>query len=380
MNELSIDRLRELAKAAEPPCVSLYMPTHRRGVDLQQDPIRLDNLVRAAERLLETDGHPTERIAALLDPVRGLRTDDAFWAHQLDGLAILCHRAGPTILKLPLSVDELVMNGQRPYLKPLLPLLTGDGRYRVLSLSQGSVRMFEGNRDGLQELDIPDLPQSVSDVVGDDLEQKTPQQHSVGGDGRGIQHGSGGATDVSKQELEKFVRAVDQALHAALEGRICPLVVAAVDHVAAAFRNVTHARRMLKQTLSGNLEHLDAHELHARAWPLVAEEFAADLRKVTELVRAGLGTGKVVQRIEEVVNAAHEGRVANMLVAIDTIRWGRFDPDARLVEPHPERRSGDIDLLDRAATDCLLHGGRVHALRLDEMPGDDAKAIAVLRW
>jgi hypothetical protein len=52
MPQLTTDTLRELIKAHEPPCISLYQPTHRTSPDNQQDPIRYKNLVREAERSL----------------------------------------------------------------------------------------------------------------------------------------------------------------------------------------------------------------------------------------------------------------------------------------------------------------------------------------
>ena len=52
MRPLTTDVLRELLKGDEPPCISLYQPTHRANPDALQDPIRYKNLVRDAEQSL----------------------------------------------------------------------------------------------------------------------------------------------------------------------------------------------------------------------------------------------------------------------------------------------------------------------------------------
>jgi hypothetical protein len=44
-NEVSV----ELLSPHEPPCLSLYQPTHRRHPENQHDPIRFRNLVREME-------------------------------------------------------------------------------------------------------------------------------------------------------------------------------------------------------------------------------------------------------------------------------------------------------------------------------------------
>jgi hypothetical protein len=367
--------LRRLVVEAQQPCLSIYVPTHRSGPEVQQDAIRFEKALREGERLLRAAGADPD---AMLGSVRLLRDDAEFWAHQSDGLAVFCDGREPTIHRVPITVEETVRLGDRPYLKPLLPLVSkGGARYRVLALSQQSVRLFEGSAEGLAPVTVPDLPQSVDDVVGD-TRRGGLQQHSEGPSGVGIVHGQASTADIAKAELEKFVRAIDGALHSALSSRPLPLVIAAVDHVASAFRQV--ARADDAHTLSGNPDQLGAADLHERAWPLVAPSFDRERERVLETVRRGLGTGKVVQRIDEVVLAAYEGRVDTMLVAYDVSRWGYFDRKTKAVSIHDERNPRDHDLIDCAAIDCMLHGGTLHALRYEDMPGDDAKAIAVLRW
>ena len=52
MKTVTIDHLREVRAPQEPPCVSLYQPTHRHHPDNKQDPIRFRNLVDGAEASL----------------------------------------------------------------------------------------------------------------------------------------------------------------------------------------------------------------------------------------------------------------------------------------------------------------------------------------
>jgi hypothetical protein len=52
VNTLNNNYAAELLDNCNPPCLSLYQPTHRRHPDNQQDPIRFGNLVKQLEESL----------------------------------------------------------------------------------------------------------------------------------------------------------------------------------------------------------------------------------------------------------------------------------------------------------------------------------------
>ncbi len=65
------------------PCVSIFMRTERTGREIQQNPIRLKNLVKEAEDRLHQLGVRSSE--SLLKPVTELIDDGAFWRRQGDG-------------------------------------------------------------------------------------------------------------------------------------------------------------------------------------------------------------------------------------------------------------------------------------------------------
>lgn len=95
-----------LLDAHEPPCLSLYQPTHRYRPQNQQDLIRFRNLVKALEESLHQK-YPKREVKPLLEPFTALALDAAFWNHTLDGLALL---GGPEmfqVYRLQRPVPEL---------------------------------------------------------------------------------------------------------------------------------------------------------------------------------------------------------------------------------------------------------------------------------
>src|SRR5512134_2944852 len=85
---LTVESLAELAAVPQPPCLSLYQPTHRRHPENQQDPIRFRNLVKELEGSLRQQ-HPAVDTRGFLEPFWALAEDVVFWNHTLDGLAVL---------------------------------------------------------------------------------------------------------------------------------------------------------------------------------------------------------------------------------------------------------------------------------------------------
>jgi hypothetical protein len=383
MPVLSVDGLKANLREARAPCVSLFLPTHRSGTETAQDPIRLDNLVREATRQLGALGHDGRVIDRLLAPAIAMAKDAAFWRYQSDGLAILCWDGGHAAYRVPIHWPELCVAGDRLHVKPLLPMIGGNGHFHVLALSQNAVRLFEGSRDGLRPLDLHDIPQSLREVVGYDVEQKalqfrTPGPASGTGAMRGaLFHGHGAGSDDQKAEIEKFLRAVDDGVRWLLKGTRGPLILAGAEPVASMFRQFSKLHDLQAEGIAGNFDADDGRALFDRAWPLVAPLFDKDREKLVDRIREGLGTGRAVQRIEEVVAAARDGRIDAMLAATDAFRWGRA---GEKIEVHEQREDGDLDLIDLAAAECLLHGGSVHAVRGADVPGDRAVVAAALRF
>jgi hypothetical protein len=85
---ITIRGLQTLLALHPGPCISLYLPTHRRLPQAKQDPVRFKNLMRTTEGLLRkeyTNGHTK----ALLQPLEDLARDN-FWHAQMGGLALFC--------------------------------------------------------------------------------------------------------------------------------------------------------------------------------------------------------------------------------------------------------------------------------------------------
>jgi hypothetical protein len=88
MHSLINDYVAELLGSHEPPCLSLFQPTHRHHPDNQQNPIRFRNLVKSMEQSLRQE-YTTREVKPLLEALQAVAQDHKFWNHTLDSLAVL---------------------------------------------------------------------------------------------------------------------------------------------------------------------------------------------------------------------------------------------------------------------------------------------------
>jgi hypothetical protein len=145
------------------PCISLYMPTHRGGA--QEDPIRWRKLLAKANESLASAGWRAAEIKQWLAPAARLLEDTEFWKNQSDGLAAFLAPEFMRLYRLPLMFRDAVVFASQFAIIPLLPLLSGNGRFFVLALSQKAVRLLQGTRYSVSEVGLTGVPQNLAEAL-----------------------------------------------------------------------------------------------------------------------------------------------------------------------------------------------------------------------
>jgi len=383
MTLLSRNELNRLFEPTANPCVSLYLPTHRSGPEIQQDPIRLKNLLREAEQRLLARGLRLPDAAELLKPAWKLQSDALFWRHQREGLAVFLSPEIEVHYRLPLPFVELAMVGDRFHVKPLLSFFTGDGRFYILALSQNEVRLLEGSRYSVSEVELDAMPSSLQDALGVEAREKQLQFHTrapgVTGARAAVFHGHGPGGEESKEKLLRYFRRIDAALVEYLREERCPLVLAGVEYYFSIYRAASGYPHLISAGVAGNPETLVIDDLHARAWKLVEPIFERGRQEAEARYRALAGTGRTLNRLDEAVPATIAGRVDVLFLALGVQVWGKLDEANGGTVRHDAPELGDFDLLDIAAVRTLVQGGTVYALAAEEMP-DESPLAAILRY
>ncbi len=371
---VSVADIAHLA-SGDGPCVSLFMPTHRFGPETQQDPVRLRNLIDRAAGDLRADAVPDGVIDDVLIPLRALSEDRVFWQHQADGLAAFSApgRFARFRVSRPLAAEATVAASFR--VRPLLPAVLGDEAFFVLALSQNTVRLFEATRDTIGEMVPGPVVGSMVQTLANEDHQRQLQYRSAGGEAQF--HGHGAGDEIDKAEVERFLRAVDQAVVERLGDEHSPLVLACVGYYLPIYQSVTQYAHLVDGVVEGNPEHRTPAELHAPAWALVESLLAERRDGELHHFHDTLGTGRSITAVDEIVVRAREGRVDTLFVAEAPPEWGRIDPDDGTVIRASEPSIACEDLVDRAVFDTLGCGGTV---RVVDAAAIGAVAGALLRY
>jgi hypothetical protein len=378
--------LSTLMDAAPPLGVSIFLPTHVRGSEIRQDPIRLKNLVAEARDELLATGLSHREADGLLAPAAALIDDYSFWRHQDQGLALFLGDAEIHRFMVPLPLAEQVLVGPGFHITPLLPVLAADGAFHVLTITADRVRLFDASRFALTEVDAGDLPGSLDDVKGAPDYQNPVQAAPVARPHTGSVNISNAQVygdspeDWRKNRLVEYVRQIAGTLQDRLASDQRPVVLVANAEVGGHFQKLGTLGPLLAGVVETNPEAMDTRELHEAAYAVMLPRLDAGRKQAVERFAAllGSGDGRAATGIEEVVRAAYQGRVETFLLAEGKTVCGRFDKEAEKVIIGQALAETGQDLIEAAAVQTLCHGGSTFVLSEADMP--QLTAAAIMRY
>ncbi|MGV2827345.1 baeRF7 domain-containing protein [Myxosarcina sp. GI1(2024)] len=381
MTLLSKSELENLLSETSKPCISIYMPAEKAGAETRQNPIRFKNLIGQAEEQLVELGLRDSDVNELLQEARATMDNYDFWQHQDEGLAVFIAPETLRYYRLPYNFAELVVVGNRPHLKPLLPVITRNSRFYLLALSQNQVKLFQGNHYSIKELELPQgVPDSLAEALKYDDPEKQLQFHSTDSSGsKPTFHGQGVGTTEDKEGIRRFLLAIDKGLQDLLNEEKIPLILAGANFLLPIYHEVNSYSNLLESGIEGNPEHIKPEELHRQAWQIIEPHLAAERQEAIAQFHESLNAQQASAQLEKIVSAAYNGQVDTLLIAADAQQWGKFDPQANRIELHAEHEDEDIDLLDYAAMHTFLQSGKVYILESDKMP-EKSSIAAIFRY
>jgi len=390
MRQLTTDDLRVILANHEPPCISIYQVTHRRHPENQQDPIRFRNLLKVIEESL-LQKYPRKEARPLLEPFQAMARDDAFWNLTLDGLAVFGSADTFQVFKLPRPVPvERAIVAESFHIKPLVRMLQSADRYQVLGLNRHQARLYEGNRDALDEIKLAEgVPGTIEEALGEELTEPhlTVASYGKGAGGPGsahgvpsMHHGHGQKKDEVEIDAVRYFRAVDRAIlehHTRPSG--LPLMLAALTEHHDTFRKVSQNPFLMAEGIGLDPASISAERFREEAWKVVEPRYIERLAKLADDFEEARSKGLGSADLSDVAHAAVAGRVGTLLVEEGRQIPGRIDPETGRIEimdlAHPEVD----DMLDDLAEMVLGMGGDVLVVPAERMPSSSGLA-AIYRY
>lgn len=369
----------ELIDTADNPSISIYLPTHEKGEEVQQDPIRLKNLLKEAEeQLKEYEVHPSE-IEKLLKDARELLDKPLFWQHGDKGLALFITKDDFEYYRVPIEFTEQVLVDDHFLITPLLPMVTLDGTYCILTLSQKEVKLLRCTRESVTPLALEEAPTSMEEFLKFDVNERHLQHHSGQGNGQAIFHGQGGSNETDQEEAENYLKRIENEVTAKLRNLNDPLILAGVSEAVALYKKVNHYSRLMDNAISSNPDPMTNDEINEKGWEIIKSYFLKDM--YIDIDRFGdlTGSDKHSDNLTHIVEASYYGKVDSLFVPIGEQSWGWFDQERDTVHHSSKQQAGEHDLINMAAIKTMSQGGNVYALDKQEMPNGSSVA-AIFRY
>lgn len=372
-------KFSELASVKGQNCVSVYIPTQRRGNN-EESKIRFKNRMQKIQKQLLESGMTEKHVNNYLAPLYGLLADSNLWRHLREGLVVLLSSDKFFYSTLSLSFREYSTILDSFYLLPLIPHFNGDGKFYILALSLKRVRLFECTRDSINRVDISGIvPQKLEETVGYDYQQKSIRLRSVpANNGQGMFHGQGEGKEDRKEEIIKHLRKIDRGLSKILNNQVAPLIVASVDNIHAYYRQVNSYKNLYDENISGNPDGEDMAALHQKGWKMLMPIFRQRRKASKEEYFHSLSRKKASAKIDEIAVAATNGEIKTLFVKKDFLWDGIMSSYQKQLtvdnKPHiPE-------LIDTCAKSTFLKGGKVYLMEPEELPEDKSILNAIFRY
>ena len=373
MEILANELIQELLSVKQEPCLSLYMTTHRNHPENLQDIIRFKNLVKQLEESL-LEQYSDIEVKKFLKPYITLSNNREFWGHSLDGLAVLGTTELFKIIKLPIAVEELVVVADSFHTKPLRQYLQSVDRYHVLGLSLQEIRLFEGNRYSLVEIDLPpDIPKTITEALGDELTEKHSTVASyggVGGESSSKHHGHGGKNDEVDKDAERFFRVIANTIYENYSKPTgLPLILAALPEHHSLFQKVNKNPLLLANSIAVNPESISTDQLIKLAWEIMEPDYLLKLKSLVNKFEEAKANKSGSDNIKEVVEAAEAGRVDTILIEADRVIAERLrNKNTGTFKQADSTQPKLNDLLDDIGELVTKMGGKVMFIPPEKMP------------
>jgi len=310
--------LRTLAQIPPGPRVSLFVPTSPSSDTTQDGALHLKNLLKDAHGQLNDRGISAAEATDLLAPAEKLAGDRHYWQHQQHGLALFLSPAGLVEVSVDHALEPVAVASDLFDVLPLMPGLTSDDTFFVISASQDAVTVYRGDAQGLEPVTIEGMPSALDDVLTDaDYENPvlaSPSARPNTGTHNMSNSQVYGAAPPEWQAMvrRKFAGRIASSLNGWHGSPGSPLILIADNDMAGDLSRAIGATAVV----TTHPESLTEPQRHVASWaaaqPLIDKKRLEALSTLT--TRLGQGSA-VATHPAEVDRASSEGRVDLLAVA-----------------------------------------------------------------
>lgn len=346
--------------------ITITLPTHKKGEEAKQDPIRFKNQLSEVETKLKEKGVKEAEIEELLGEPRSLLEKPLFWAHAELGLAVYISDDFFEVYKLPYEVEEMVYINNHFLITPVLPMTSMEGSYCVLAISRQQMRLLQCTRTTVQDITPEGIPTSVTDYL--EIEPEKQLQFHTGAAGQSAVFFGHNSNEEDKMVVvEQYFREFEKEITPALRERKDPLVMVGLAENASLYKKVNRYKRMMDTAVEHNPDVLSDKELRDKGWNIIKNHFLKDMYHSLETF-SDKQTDRVSNNLGDIAEATMMGKSRAIFISRGEKKWGIYDEENNAVHYSNGPNGHDIELLNWLSITAHKNGGKVYILPKEEMP------------
>ena len=384
---LTKERFAELANYKSSCTISLFIPVHPSGVEVNEhfDPTNFKTRLQDVANRLAEKGHDQAFIQNLLEPGFDLVRNNEFWTEMTPGLAVFIAEGFFKYIKMPVAPTEELVIEPTFYVTPLIPVMTSKEYFYLLHISKQGCKLFKADAWGMQRVPV-ELPQSIEEVKRiSGMDATTFRSGSSGkraaaASQEGSYHGVGGGNPSDKDNILVYFEAVDDILwEKVFNKENAPLLLAGVEYEIPIYRSAADYHNVWPQNLSGNRDYQNITELYKDAKEVMQPYFEQRVNRALETYLNNSANSKTSSIAADVIPASYYSQVSHLFVTKGEHIWGTFDEMSNELVFHDTPDEDGEDLIDNAVVKTLANGGEVFLLDKEKMPAD-CQIAAIMRF
>ena len=337
---MELAQIRQLIQYSAFPCVSVIVRTHTTHPENQKDDIKLRNEFKQVEERLIAEGVDKRLMGSIMHDLNFL-ADGIDHQHNSQGLILFvsenhksCHRVG-------FPVEDRVVIDKTFATRDLVRQILEVQSYRVMTLSDKSIRLFKGFNKHLNEIRYNSFPADIHRLLS---------HHRGKGD--------------EKEKRAEQLNQIDKDLQQILQPEPLPLVLMGTEQMIGAFKSVTDNPNHIYVDIHGNFDDTSKSELAEKALEALESQLE-DLQKrhLGDLDKAIGQGGQHASGLQQVWRQAFQANGKKLLVENNYRQAGNVvgGIDGFELEYVEDSTAPGVidDLVDEVIEEVLKYGGEV---------------------
>lgn len=343
---MRIEKIIDLAKKNEKYLVSIYMPTHF-GAESQQDPIRLNNLIKKSKNIISTKEDSKINVDEFFNEVEQLIEDNDFWNHNTNALGILIDNNETHIFRLNGSIEEEVFVGEHFDIVPLIDYYEVANDYYFLDLSKDRFSLYSYKDGKLNETDN-EIYNKFTDLFDDkDMENEgSPTK----GKSDSV-HGYHTSSSVEEKERDKYFRYLADELETFIQNKEEKLVLFGTTENISEFKYLVDFE--IYATIEKPLISIDKKDLYNVLKDNLLDKYIANIDERVDGLMTEIGQERGNDDIYRIKIDAQKGRIETLFLARDL----EHDAELNRLVSDVYNAGGEVVIVDRNYNNFDIEAG-----------------------